>query len=54
VNDTLPKDLPKAHLWQKPHQQNLTGSAGAYYPEGHILSGGKRAKATGDYEAWRP
>jgi NADH:ubiquinone oxidoreductase subunit len=40
--------------WQKPHQQNLTGTPEAYLPPGHTLEGGKRDKATGDYEAWRP
>lgn len=54
IEECPPSDAMKPHDWQKPHQQNLTGSNGAYYPEGHILSGGKRAKATGDYQAWRP
>jgi NADH:ubiquinone oxidoreductase subunit len=40
--------------WQKPHVQNLTGTAQAYRPPGHILAGGQRDKATGDYEAWTP
>jgi len=40
--------------WQKPHQQNMTGTNQAYYPPGHILEGGQRRKATGDYQAWRP
>jgi NADH:ubiquinone oxidoreductase subunit len=40
--------------WQKPAQQNLTGTNAAYRPPGHILKGGKRDKATGDYEAWTP
>ncbi len=40
--------------WQKPHNQNLTGTTQAYRPPGHLLKGGQRDKATGDYEAWRP
>ncbi len=40
--------------WQKPHLQNLTGTPDAYLPPGHVLEGGKRDKATGDYEAWKP
>ncbi|MCC7305525.1 MAG: NADH:ubiquinone oxidoreductase subunit NDUFA12 [Alphaproteobacteria bacterium] len=40
--------------WQKPPQQNLTGTNAAYRPPGHVLSGGRRDAATGDYEAWRP
>lgn len=40
--------------WQKSHQPNMTGTEEAYLPPGHTLEGGRRAKATGDYEAWRP
>ena len=40
--------------WEKPHLPNLTGTAAAYRPPGHTLSGGKRAPATGDYEPWQP
>jgi NADH:ubiquinone oxidoreductase subunit len=40
--------------WQKPHLANATGTASSYRPPGHDYSGGKRAPATGDYEAWTP
>ena len=40
--------------WQKPHTPNRTGTVEAYRPPGHVLSGGKRAKASGDYAAWTP
>jgi NADH:ubiquinone oxidoreductase subunit len=40
--------------WQKPHQPNRTGTNAAYRPPGHVLEGGQRQKATGDYEAWTP
>jgi NADH:ubiquinone oxidoreductase subunit len=40
--------------WQKPHQPNMTGTDQAYRPKGHILEGGQRDKAAGDYEAWSP
>ena len=40
--------------WQAEHLPNLTGTKFAHRPQGHILKGGKRAAATGDYEAWRP
>ena len=43
-----------AHDWQQPHLPNLTGTTYAYRPDGHVLKGGQRAKATGDYEAWTP
>ena len=42
------------HDWQQEHLPNLTGTKYAYRPAGHVLKGGKRKKATGDYEAWTP
>ena len=55
-SDTVPSEEGKSYrrVWQKPHEPNLTGTNHAYRPTGHVLSGGKRAKATGDYEAWKP
>jgi NADH:ubiquinone oxidoreductase subunit len=53
--DEVPNDNESFRReWQKPHQQNMTGSTKAYRPPGHILEGAKRDAATGDYEAWRP
>jgi len=40
--------------WQKPHQPNPTGTPNAYRPAGSTLAGGKRPKATGDYQPWTP
>lgn len=40
--------------WQKPHAANMTGTDHAYRPPGHLLEGGVRERATGDYEAWTP
>jgi NADH:ubiquinone oxidoreductase subunit len=40
--------------WQQEHLPNLTGTRYAYRPPGHDLRGGRRAKATGDYEPWTP
>ena len=40
--------------WQREHQPNLTGTEAAYRPPGHEFEGGHRARATGDYEPWRP
>ena len=40
--------------WQADHLPNLTGTKFAHRPQGHVLKGGKRAAATGDYEAWTP
>ena len=53
TTDTFPvagQELP----WQKAHQPNRTGTPAAYRPPGHTLEGGKRDRATGDYEAWLP
>ncbi len=44
----------KARPWEKGHLPNLTGTGGRWLPKGHLLRGGERAAATGDYEAWTP
>jgi NADH:ubiquinone oxidoreductase subunit len=53
---TIDAPLPEAgrRPWQKPHEANLTGTAGSHRPPGHDYEGGRRAAATGDYEAWTP
>lgn len=55
-SDTVPSSdaVSFRRTWQKPHTPNLTGTNQAYRPPGHILKGGLRDKATGDYEAWTP
>ena len=40
--------------WQKPHHENLTGTAGAYHPPGSIAVGGAPQARTPDYQAWQP
>ena len=52
--DQLPSKDDRRWEWQKPHVPNMTGTPLAYRPPGHDLRGGKRAEATGDYEAWNP
>jgi len=53
-------DLPpteeayQPYAWEKPHIPNLTGTPLAYRPPGSILAGGRRPKATGDYQPWTP
>ena len=42
------------HEWQKPYVPNMTGTPGAYRPQGSTLSAGIRPAATGDYVAWSP
>lgn len=55
-SDKLPEsgNRPKKYKWEKDHIPNLTGTELAYRPPGHILKGGQRDKATGDYNAWEP
>jgi NADH:ubiquinone oxidoreductase subunit len=51
--DETPVDRPMVHkAWEKPHQENLTGTPLAYAPAGSI----RRTKPAdrGDYEAWSP
>ena len=38
--------------WQKPHQENLTGTALAHAPAGSIRHSAPAPR--GDYEAWKP
>lgn len=53
--DDLPEsNLPPARIWEVDFTPNATGTAGAYRPQGALERGGKRAPATGDYEAWAP
>jgi NADH:ubiquinone oxidoreductase subunit len=44
----------KAQTWELEHRPNLTGTSGAYRPDGSLARGGVRAVATGDYQAWKP
>ena len=53
-DEPLSEKAVDSKLWQKPHQANQTGTAGAYRPRGHAYLGGKRESATGDYEPWSP
>ena len=43
--------LPRK-AWEKPHQENLTGTAAAYAPAGSIRRAAPAERA--DYEAWTP
>ena len=47
-------NLPPARIWEVDYTPNATGTAAAYRPAGALERGGKRAPATGDYEAWSP
>ena len=53
--DAPPQDaLPPPRAWEKPPVPNRTGTDQAYRPAGALEQGGRRAAATGDYEAWSP
>ncbi len=55
TTDIAPTNRTSRHYgWEKPHQPNMTGTAGAYLPPGHLEKGADRAPATADYEAWKP
>jgi NADH:ubiquinone oxidoreductase subunit len=54
IDDVPNAALPAPRAWQKPAEPNLTGTRLAYRPPGALEAGGKRAAATGDYEAWTP
>ena len=40
--------------WGRVHVANATGTPDSYRPPGHDYEGGRRDRATGDYEAWTP
>ncbi len=46
------KDPLKHKTWEKPHQENLTGTTGAYAPTGSIRRAAPEPRS--DYEAWAP
>ena len=46
--------LPPPRIWEVDYSPNATGSANAYLPSGALERGGRRARASGDYEAWTP
>jgi NADH:ubiquinone oxidoreductase subunit len=58
LHHTLP-DVPTletmpSHAWQREHRPNMSGTPLAWRPKGSIARGGERARATGDYQAWKP
>lgn len=47
-------NLPPPRIWEADYSPNATGTERAYRPAGALERGGRRAAATGDYEAWSP
>lgn len=54
TTDKLPSATAEKRDWEREHKPNLTGTAMAYHPAGSVETGGRRHKATGDYEPWQP
>ena len=55
TNELPPTEAPlETKSFEKAHEANKTGTKAAYFPSGSPIVGGKRAQATGDYEAWKP
>ena len=54
LHHTAEAPIPDAarKSWQKPHIENMTGTATAWLPPS--LDGHTRGPATGDYQAWKP
>lgn len=53
--DAVPEShLPPPRIWEADYTPNATGTPAAYRPQGALEKGGRRAAATGDYEAWSP
>ncbi len=51
--DSPPTDTPLIHkAWEKPHQENLTGTAMAYAPAGSLRQANPADRS--DYDAWQP
>ncbi len=51
--DSPPTEAPLAHKsWEKPHQENLTGSPAAYAPLGSLRQANPADRS--DYDAWQP
>ncbi len=51
--DNCPSETPLQHKsWEKPHQDNLTGSDEAYVPAGSLHRAQPAERR--DYEAWQP
>ena len=55
ITDRPPSEAPLPTMpWEQEREANATGTPEAYRPPGHLEGAARRAKATGDYEPWRP
>ncbi|MEP5936737.1 MAG: NADH:ubiquinone oxidoreductase subunit NDUFA12 [Erythrobacter sp.] len=53
-DDVPESNLPPPKIWETEYSPNATGTSAAYRPKGALEMGGRRASASGDYEAWSP
>lgn len=53
-DDVPQSNLPPPRIWEAEYTPNATGTPAAYRPQGALEMGGKRAAASGDYQAWSP
>ncbi len=50
-----PLNYKHKHTWQKDHQQNLTGTNDAYFPDSHpLVKSSETKEIKKDYESWSP
>lgn len=53
--DAPPLNYKHKYKWQKNHEQNMTGTDKAYYPDSHPLSKSYNPdKISSEYESWKP
>ena len=52
--DTPPVPEMTKKSWETDFLPNLSGTEGAYHPEGSLARTGVHAPTTGDYETWSP
>jgi len=53
--NTPPLEYSHKYNWQKNHQQNMTGTNQAYYPDSHPLSKSyKPDEIKDEYDSWNP
>ncbi len=53
--DVPPIDYKHKYYWQKDHEQNMTGTDRAYYPNSHPLSQSYNVEEIKkEYESWSP
>lgn len=54
MTNEIPDGGSFAYAWQKPHQQNLTGTTAAYAPPRAHSAAQSQPAIAGGYEAWNP